>query len=44
MYQVNYEIELKDEALEKKMIDAIRVRNGNLNVISGKVPTAAAEL
>lgn len=44
MYQVNYEVELKDEALEKKMIDAIRVRNGNLNVISGKVPTAAAEL
>lgn len=34
MYLLNYEIELKDTAYEKEMIDAIRCRNGNLTISS----------
>lgn len=44
MYQVTYEISLKNASLEKEMIDAIRVRNGNLPVISSRAATVAAEL
>lgn len=44
MYQVSYDIRLKDISKEKEMIDAIRVRNGNLPVISSRAATAAAEL
>lgn len=34
MYQLSYEIELKDGREEKQLIDAIRCRNGNLTVSS----------
>ena len=44
MYQLTYEISLKDPLQEKNMIDEIRVRNGNLAVISGVHATAEAEL
>lgn len=44
MYQVTYDINLKNASLEKEMIDAIRVRNGNLPVISSRAATVAAEL
>lgn len=44
MYQVTYNISLKNPDEEKAMIDAIRVRNGNLPVISSRAATAAAEL
>ena len=44
MYQVTYDISLKNPDSEKEMIDAIRVRNGNLPVISSRAATAAAEL
>ena len=32
MYRLTYDISLKDRKLEKEMIDAIRVRNGNLEI------------
>lgn len=32
MFRLTYDIALKDRALEKEMIDAIRVRNGNLEI------------
>lgn len=34
MYLLNYEIELKNTALEKQMIDELRCRNGNLTISS----------
>lgn len=37
LYEVQYSIILKNSADEKKMIDEIRCRNGNLTVICGKV-------
>ena len=33
MFELKYNITLKDASLEKKMIDAIRCRNGNLTVV-----------
>ena len=34
MYQLNYEIELKNIKKEKEMIDEMRCRNGNLTISS----------
>lgn len=44
MYQLSYEINLKDPRQEKNMIDEIRVRNGNLAVISGTHASVMSEL
>lgn len=38
LYQLVYNIRLKDLDYEKKIIDAIRIKNGNLPVSSGKSP------
>lgn len=35
LYQLMYNIKIKDESREKEMIDAIRCRNGNLDIICG---------
>ena len=35
LYELTYEIELKDAGISKDFIDAIRCRNGNLNIICG---------
>lgn len=40
MYELSYEIALRDEAEEKKFIDEIRTRNGNLNIVLGMLPVA----
>lgn len=40
MYQLYYTIEMKQEDLEKDMIDEIRCRNGNLDIICGMAPEA----
>lgn len=37
MFELKYNITLKDASLEKKMIDAIRCRNGNLTVVCAVV-------
>ena len=37
MFQLTYEIALKDEKLEKEFIDDLRCRNGNLDIVCSKV-------
>lgn len=44
LYELRYHVALKDVADEKQLIDAIRVRNGNLPIVSGKVATNRDEL
>lgn len=44
MYQISYIIEMKDVNEEKKLIDDIRCRNGNLTVSIGRVPVNTDEL
>jgi bacteriorhodopsin len=39
MYQIIYDVMLKDTLQEKKMIDQLRVRNGNLAIICSKTAT-----
>lgn len=44
LYELEYRIEEKDEARERDMLDAIRVRNGNLNIVCGKCEMEYEEL
>lgn len=44
MFELHYEIELKKDAKEKELIDAIRTRNGNLTVICSRVKITHEEL
>lgn len=44
MYELHYEVQLKDISKEKKLIDAIRCRNGNLTVICSRVKITHEEL
>lgn len=44
MFEVSYVITMKNAADEKKMIDEIRCRNGNLTVSCGRVPANNLEL
>lgn len=44
MYELQYHIILRDPAKEKEMIDAIRTRNGNLNIVCGKISFSKEEL
>ena len=44
LYEVTYEIVLKNPAEEKAMIDEIRTRNGNLEVLCGRPTDAKNEL
>lgn len=36
MYELSYNVILKDRLQEKEFIDAIRIRNGNLNIVLGR--------
>ena len=36
MYELDYDISLKDAKQEKQMIDELRVRNGNLSIVCGR--------
>jgi len=36
MYELDYDVILKNDRDEKKMIDDIRVRNGNLTIVCGR--------
>lgn len=38
LYELSYHIILKDDADEKKLIDSLRCRNGNLNISLGMLP------
>lgn len=44
LYELQYQIRIKDPAREKEFLDKIRVRNGNLNIVCGRVPVASMEL
>jgi uncharacterized membrane protein YhiD involved in acid resistance len=44
LYQLHYHVTLKDPTEEKNFIDDLRCRNGNLNIICGKVATPAADV
>lgn len=44
LYQLFYTIELKDPTREKELIDGIRCRNGNMNIICGRRVTVKEEL
>lgn len=44
MYELDYSISLKDPKEEKKLIDEIRVRNGNLTVVCGRHAELPTEL
>ncbi|MGM0124197.1 hypothetical protein IGI37_001571 [Enterococcus sp. AZ194] len=44
LYELRYHVKLKNVQMEKQLIDEIRVRNGNLPVISGKVSSNRDEL
>lgn len=44
LFDLRYEVSLKDAAKEKELIDKIRVRNGNLTVCCGVLPADRAEL
>lgn len=44
LFQLSYEIVLKDEAEEKDFIDNIRCRNGNLDIICGHLSDAGEVL
>lgn len=44
LYELCYRLELKNEKEEKCMLDEIRCRNGNLNIVCGHIPDAKEEL
>ena len=44
LYRLTYNVVLRDAAKEKEMIDALRCRNGNLEISVSKQETAIAEL
>ena len=44
LFRLTYQVALKDPAKEKEMIDAIRCRNGNLEISVSRQETAVGEL
>lgn len=44
LYQLFYHIELKDQSKEKEFLDQIRCRNGNLDIICGRMDSMREEL
>lgn len=44
LYKLDYRIQLKDPLREKAFLDDLRCRNGNLEIVCGKVPVPQEEL
>ena len=44
MFGLQYEVTLRDAAQEKRFIDELRVRNGNLNILLSRTPGNSEEL
>lgn len=44
MFRLTYELTLKEPCVEKEMIDALRCRNGNLEITVSRQATTAAQL
>ena len=42
LYELKYRITLKDDSVPKAFIDELRTRNGNLNIVCGRVQTKEA--
>ena len=38
LYNLHYHVRLVSPEIEKQFLDAIRCRNGNLDIVCGKVP------
>lgn len=39
LYELQYQVDLRDERSEKEFLDQIRCRNGNLGLVCGRIPT-----
>lgn len=44
LYELQYKIVLKDQTKEKEFIDELRCRNGNLNIVCGRMPVGHTEV
>ncbi len=44
LYELQYWIRLINERQEKEFLDQIRCRNGNLNLVCGRIPVEREEL
>lgn len=44
LYELQYQVALKEEKAEKEFLDHIRCRNGNLNLVCGRIPSGREEL
>lgn len=44
LYELQYQIDLKDERTEKEFLDQVRCRNGNLSLVCGRIPSGREEL
>lgn len=44
LFELQYRIRLKNEMEEKRFLDALRVKNGNLNITCGRMPSGKEEL
>ncbi len=44
LYELNYRLKMKDTRMEKEFIDALRCRNGNLDILMGQVQTTSNQL
>lgn len=44
LYELHYQVQLKDQKLEKAFLDDIRCRNGNLNIVCGRIASEREEL
>ena len=44
LYELQYHVALKDMQAEKEFLDQIRCRNGNLELVCGKIPSDREEL
>ncbi len=44
LYRLDYRIALRDPAQEKAFLDELRCRNGNLEIVCGRLPLLAEEL
>jgi len=44
LFELQYEIVLKNKEQEKQFLDEVRCRNGNLNIVCGRLPSGNSEL
>lgn len=44
LFRLYYRVTLRDPKLEKEMLDEIRIRNGNLEIVCGAIDTSKPEL